>query len=67
MLILLLAALLISIGVFLGWIEHHVNRFWDRVKHGLEILTEPKRFLREVVLLQAIGWVLRAAWRCTSS
>ena len=59
-LILLLAALLISIGVFLGWIEHHVNRFWDRVKHGLEILTEPKRFLREVVLLQAIGWVLRA-------
>jgi uncharacterized protein (TIRG00374 family) len=59
-LILLLAVLLISIGVFLGWIEHHVNRFWDRVKHGLEILTEPKRFLREVVLLQAIGWVLRA-------
>src|SRR4029078_3917716 len=36
------------------------NRFWERVKDGLEILTEPKRFLREVVLLQAIGWVLRA-------
>ena len=60
-LVLFLAVILISVGVFLGWIEHHVNRFWDRVKHGLEILTEPKRYLREVVLLQAIGWGLRAA------
>ena len=65
-LILLLAVLLISIGVFLGWIEHHVNRFWDRVKHGLEILTEPKRFLREVVLLQASAGCYGRS-RCTSS
>ena len=62
-----LAALLIAIGVFLGWIEHHVTAFWDRVRHGLAILTQPRRYLREVVLLQAIGWVLPGGLRCTSS
>jgi uncharacterized membrane protein YbhN (UPF0104 family) len=56
-----LAILLIAIGVFLGWIEHHVTSFWDRVKHGLAILTQPRRYLQQVVSLQAIGWGCRVA------
>jgi uncharacterized protein (TIRG00374 family) len=59
--LLFLAAVLIAIGVFLGWIEHHVTKFWDRVRHGLAILTQPRRYLREVVSFQATGWICRAA------
>lgn len=54
-----LAVALILAGVFLGWIEHHVTRFWDGVRHGLVILTMPRRYLRQVVSLQALGWICR--------
>jgi uncharacterized membrane protein YbhN (UPF0104 family) len=58
--LLFLAVVLIAVGVFLGWIEHHVTMFWDRVRHGLAILMEPRRYLREVVSFQAVGWCCRA-------
>jgi len=35
--------------------------FWARVRQGLTILTDKRRYLREVALLQAIGWLFRAA------
>jgi uncharacterized protein (TIRG00374 family) len=55
------AAVLIGIVVGVYLLAHRVRRFWDRVKQGLAILTEPRRYLREVAAWQAIGWVLRFA------
>jgi glycosyltransferase 2 family protein len=54
--VLLLAA---AIGVY--YLAHHVRRFWDRVKQGLAILTQPRRYLREVWAWQGIGWLFRFA------
>ncbi len=37
------------------------ERFWDRIKQGLAILYEPRRFVREAVSWQAAGWLCRFA------
>jgi uncharacterized protein (TIRG00374 family) len=55
----LLALALIAIGVFFGRIERHVTAFYARVRAGLAILGQPRRYLRSVVSYQAAGWVLR--------
>jgi uncharacterized membrane protein YbhN (UPF0104 family) len=36
-----------------------VRAFWDRVKQGVVILTEPRRYLREVAAWQGLGWLCR--------
>ena len=36
-----------------------MRRFWDRVKQGLVILTQPRRYLREVAAWQGVGWLCR--------
>ncbi len=58
--------LLIAIGVLLlataigvYYLAHHVRRFWDRVKQGLAILAQPRRYLREVAAWQGLGWLCR--------
>ena len=38
-----------------------MRRFWARVRQGVVILTEPRRYLREVAAWQGIGWLLRFA------
>jgi uncharacterized membrane protein YbhN (UPF0104 family) len=48
-----------AVGIYL--MAHRVRRFWDRVKQGLVILTEPRRYLREVAAWQGLGWLLRFA------
>jgi uncharacterized membrane protein YbhN (UPF0104 family) len=50
---------LIAVGVF--YLARHVRRFWARVKQGVVILTQPRRYLREVAAWQGIGWVFRFA------
>jgi uncharacterized membrane protein YbhN (UPF0104 family) len=45
------------IGVIL--LSHRVRRFWERVKQGVTILTEPRRYLREVAAWQGVGWLCR--------
>ena len=55
------SALLIAIAVGIYLLAHRVRRFWDRVKQGLVILTEPRRYLREVAAWQGIGWLFRFA------
>ncbi|HEU4462865.1 MAG TPA: lysylphosphatidylglycerol synthase transmembrane domain-containing protein [Solirubrobacterales bacterium] len=47
--------LAIAIGIF--YLAHHVRRFWARVRQGLVILTEPRRYMREVFAWQGIGWL----------
>ncbi len=58
--------LLIAIGVLLlataigvYYLAHHVRRFWDRVKQGLAILRQPRRYVREVAAWQGLGWLCR--------
>jgi len=53
----LLAGLVV--GIYL--LAHRVRAFWDRVKQGLAILTEPSRYLNEVALWQGVGWLFRFA------
>jgi uncharacterized membrane protein YbhN (UPF0104 family) len=61
---LLLAAIgaLLLIGALAVYLlAHRVRRFWDRVKQGLVILREPRRYLREVAAWQGAGWLCRFA------
>lgn len=45
----------------LWWIGRHVRNFMAHLKQGAIILTTPRRFVREVVSWQALGWVFRLA------
>jgi uncharacterized membrane protein YbhN (UPF0104 family) len=51
--------LAIAVGVYL--LAHRVRRFWARVRQGVVILTQPRRYLREVAAWQGVGWLLRFA------
>jgi len=51
--------LAIAIAIYL--LAHRVRRFWERVRQGLVILTEPRRYLREVFAWQGVGWLCRFA------
>jgi uncharacterized protein (TIRG00374 family) len=56
-----MGALLLAIVVGIYYLAHRVRRFWARVRQGLVILTEPRRYLREVFAWQGVGWLLRFA------
>ena len=60
-LLIVTVALLIVIAVAIFVLAHRVRRFWDRVRQGLAILTEPSRYLREVAAWQGVGWLFRFA------
>jgi uncharacterized membrane protein YbhN (UPF0104 family) len=53
--------LLLAIAIGVYFLAHRVRRFWARVRQGLVILTEPRRYLREVAAWQGIGWFFRFA------
>jgi uncharacterized membrane protein YbhN (UPF0104 family) len=53
--------LLLAIVVGIYYLAHRVRRFWARVKQGLVILTQPRRYMREVFAWQGIGWLFRFA------
>jgi len=53
--------LLIALAVGIYYLAHHVRRFWARVRQGLVILTQPRRYLREVAAWQGVGWLCRFA------
>jgi uncharacterized membrane protein YbhN (UPF0104 family) len=38
-----------------------ITAFWSRVRQGLAIVREPRRYLREVAAWQALDWVFRLA------
>lgn len=50
-------AVAITVGIYL--LAHRVRRFWARVRQGVVILGQPRRYLREVAAWQGIGWLLR--------
>ena len=40
-------------------LARRAEEFWHRVKQGLAILYQPRRYLRQVVSWQALGWLCR--------
>jgi uncharacterized membrane protein YbhN (UPF0104 family) len=55
------AALVLAAVLGIYFLAHRVRRFWDRVRQGVIILAEPRRYLREVAAWQALGWIFRFA------
>ena len=55
------AALVVAITVGIYLLAHRVRRFWARVRQGVTILGQPRRYLREVAAWQGIGWLFRFA------
>ncbi|HEX4668658.1 MAG TPA: lysylphosphatidylglycerol synthase transmembrane domain-containing protein [Solirubrobacterales bacterium] len=61
--VLLFTALGLLLAILLGiyFLAHRVRRFWERVRQGVIILAEPRRYLREVAAWQGLGWLFRFA------
>ncbi|HEY5708772.1 MAG TPA: lysylphosphatidylglycerol synthase transmembrane domain-containing protein [Solirubrobacterales bacterium] len=60
-LLIVTGALLLATAIGIYYLARHVRRFWDRVKQGLAILRQPRRYLREVAAWQGLGWLCRFA------
>ena len=54
-----ITALGIAIVIAFALLARRVEAFWDRVKQGVVILTDPRRYLRKVAAWQGVGWLLR--------
>jgi uncharacterized membrane protein YbhN (UPF0104 family) len=57
----LLTALAILGLVAFAVLSVRVKAFWERVRQGVTILSDKRRYLREVAALQAVAWLCRAA------
>lgn len=53
--------ILLAAAIAIYLLAHRVRRFWERVRQGVVILAEPRRYLREVAAWQGIGWLFRFA------
>lgn len=49
-----------AIGLFVV-LARRIEGFWARLRQGVAILREPRRYMREVLAWQAAGWLLRFA------
>jgi len=58
-LLIVIGVLLLATAIGVYYLAHHVRRFWDRVKQGLAILAQPRRYMREVAAWQGLGWLCR--------
>jgi uncharacterized membrane protein YbhN (UPF0104 family) len=64
----LLTALAIAALAAFALLSARVRAFWERVRQGLTILRDRRRYVREVWLVQFAGWCLRfAAFWCLLS
>jgi uncharacterized membrane protein YbhN (UPF0104 family) len=59
--IFLITVLAVLVLVGFALLSARVRRFWARVKQGLTILFDRRRYLREVFLVQLAGWGFRFA------
>jgi uncharacterized membrane protein YbhN (UPF0104 family) len=41
------------------WLARHAERFWERVKQGVVVLADRRRYLREVASWQGVAWLAR--------
>jgi uncharacterized membrane protein YbhN (UPF0104 family) len=56
-----IAGLLAALAIGIYFLAHRVRRFWARVRQGVVILREPRRYLRQVAAWQGLGWLFRFA------
>jgi uncharacterized protein (TIRG00374 family) len=56
-----IAVLLVGTAVAVALLARRVRRFWEKVKQGVAILTQPRRYLRQVAAWQGVGWLFRFA------
>jgi uncharacterized membrane protein YbhN (UPF0104 family) len=51
----------LGIGTFVGFalLSARVRAFWERVRQGLTILSDRRRYFREVFAVQFVGWLFR--------
>lgn len=54
-------ALLLGGAIAVFVLAHRVRAFWERVRQGVAILAQPRRYLREVAAWQGVGWLCRFA------
>jgi len=59
LLVFFVTALVIALVVLFAVLARRAERFWEKIKQGVVVLTDIPRYLREVALWQGIGWVLR--------
>ena len=57
----LLTALALGGFVAFALLSARVKAFWERVRQGLTILHDRRRYLREVFAVQFVGWLFRFA------
>ncbi len=57
----LLTAFAIAVLVAFAVLSRRVKAFWARVKQGVTILFDRERYVREVWLVQFLGWLFRFA------
>jgi uncharacterized membrane protein YbhN (UPF0104 family) len=55
----LLTALAVAFLVVFALLSVRVKAFWARVRQGVTILSDRRRYLREVAAWQALGWICR--------
>ncbi len=61
LLLFVLTALAITAVVAVGVLSARVRSFWAKVRQGLVVLTDRRRYLREVFAFQLLGWCFRFA------
>ena len=61
--VLMLTLTILGIGTIalFAYLAHRVERLWQKLKQGVAILRTPRRYLREVVAWQFVGWLARFA------
>jgi uncharacterized membrane protein YbhN (UPF0104 family) len=57
----LITALLIGGLVAFALLSARARAFWERVRQGFTILRDRRRYMREVFLVQFVGWLFRFA------
>jgi glycosyltransferase 2 family protein len=57
----ILAAMFVGLVALAVWLEKHVTAFHARVAQGFRVLADRPRYLRRVVLWQAVDWAFRIA------
>jgi uncharacterized protein (TIRG00374 family) len=57
----LLTVLAIVALIGFAWLSTRVKAFWARVRQGVTILSDRRRYLREVASLQVVAWLCRFA------
>jgi uncharacterized membrane protein YbhN (UPF0104 family) len=57
----LITALMVAALTAFALLSARARAFWERVKQGFTILRDRRRYMREVFLVQFVGWLFRFA------